>query len=429
MPLKIVKTRSWLAAVLLTAAALTCFTATWFFIKWNFINVVAANLDSRRPESMLVVDWLTEVSPSDPQTHFAAASLFEKTFEADDLIKSLNEYGLAAALSPHNYVMWLNLGKARSLSGDTEGAEAAYARALALAPNYSSVQWVYGNLLLREGKSDEGFALLAKAAVLNRDYARTAVATALQMSAGDVGQVRRMMGDSDITNATLATTLSTQKRYDEAFDSWSRLPAADRAENFGELGQTLIGELAAAKKFQLALKVAADLHSDDAEKPAFEKVSNGGFESAVKLKGAGIFEWKIDEGLEPPIGLTEAQKHSGNSSLWIAFDSFKASGFRPVSQTVAVVPAATYELEIFYRSDIKSAATLKWEIADAATGKAIASTAPMPDAGDWTPIKARFSVPSDLDGVVIRLVREGCVGSSCRMSGKISFDDISIRRL
>lgn len=429
MPLKIVKTRSWLATVLLTATALTCLTAAWFFIKWDFINVVATNLDPSRPESALVVDWLAQVSPNDPQTHFAVASLFEKTFETDDLTKSLHEYEIAAALSPHNYVMWLNLGKARSLSGDTEGAEAAYARALALAPNYSSVQWVYGNLLLREGRSDEGFALLAKAAVLNQDYARTAVATALQMSDGDVVQVRRMMGDSDITNATLATTLAALKRDDEAFDSWSRLTAADKADKFSELGQTLIGEFAAAKKFGLAARVAADLQSNGAEKPVVEKVTNGGFETAVKLKGAGIFEWKIDDGLEPVIGLTETQKHSGNSSLWIAFDSFKASGFRAVSQTVAVVPAANYELEVFYRSDIKSAAILKWEVADAATGKTIANTVPMADAGDWTPIKIGFSVPSDSDGVVIRLVREGCVGSSCRMSGKISFDDISIRRL
>jgi len=429
LPLKIVKTRSWLAAVLLTAAALLCLTAAWFFIKWNFINVAAANLDPSRPESMLVVDWLTQVSPNDPQTHFAAASLFEKTFETDDLTRSLREYEMAAALSPHNYVMWLNLGKARSLNGDAEGAEAAYARALELAPNYSSVQWVYGNLLIREGKSDEGFALLSKAAVLNQAYARTAVATALQMTDGDVVQARRMMGDSDITNVTLATSLAALKRDDEAFDSWSRLTAADKADNFGEQGQALVGEFAAAKRFQLAARVEADLQTSDAAKPAVGQVVNGGFETAVKLKDTNLFDWKIDDGLEPQIGLTEAQKHSGNSSLWIAFDSFKASGFRAVSQTVAVVPATSYELEIFYRSDIKSAATLKWEVADAATGKAIASTAPMVPTADWTPIKAGFSVPADVDGVIIRLVREGCIGSSCRMSGKIFFDDISIRRV
>ena len=171
MPLKIVKTKPWLARLCLIAASALCVTAAWFFIKWNFANVVASNIDPKRPESILVADWLTQIAPADPQTHFTAASLFEKTFDPDDLTRSLSEYEMAAALSPHNYLMWLNLGKARSLNGDTEGAEAAHARALELAPNYSSVQWVYGNMMLRQGKRDEGFALLAKAAVLNPDLA------------------------------------------------------------------------------------------------------------------------------------------------------------------------------------------------------------------------------------------------------------------
>ena len=413
----------------LAVAAILSLTAAWFFIKWNFVNAVASNLDSKRPESILVAAWLTEISPSDPQTHFTAATIFEKTFETDDLTRSLNEYETAVALSPHNYLMWLNLGKARSLSGDTDGAEAAYARSLALAPNYSNIQWVYGNLLLRQGKRDEGFALLAKSDVLNRDYSRTAVATALQLFDGDIVQVRRALGDSDVTNGTLATALAAQKRYDEAFEEWSRLSAESKTDNLGELGHTLMGQLAEAKRFRLAAHVAADLQTNEAEKPVPGRVVNGGFETAVKVREAGLFEWKIDEGPEPQISLTEVQKHSGNSSLWMAFDSFKTSGFRAVSQIVAVEPGADYEFEVFYRSDIKTTSVLKWEIANAATGQAIASTESMIAVPDWTSFKVRFKVPTDSDGIVIRLIREGCVGSTCRTTGKISFDDISIRRL
>jgi tetratricopeptide (TPR) repeat protein len=428
LPLKLIKIKPWLAGVCLTAAAVLCVTTAWFFVKWNFVNAVASHIDERRPESILVADWLTQLAPADPQTHFTAAYLFEKTFEPDDLTRALSEYEIAAALSPHNYLMWLNLGKARSQNGDVEGAEKAYERALQLAPNYSSVQWVYGNLLLRSGKPDEGFALIAKAAVSNRDYSRTAMATALQLFEGDVGQVRRALGDSDTTNATLATTLAAQKRYDEAFDAWSRLAAGDKAAKFGELGDTLIAQLAEAKKFQLAARVTADLRVNESEKPVLGQILNGGFESTVKLTKAGPFEWTIAEGSEPQIGLTELQKRSGNSSLWMIFNSFKAIGFRPVSQTVAVVPGAEYEFEVFYKSDIKSSATLKWEIADAGTGQPIASTAAMTPSADWVSLKAGFKVPTASDGVIIRLVREGCIGSSCPMSGKISFDDISIRR-
>ena len=428
MPLKIVKTKPWLARLCLIAAAALCATAAWFFIKWNFTNFVASNIDPRRPESILVADWLTQIAPADPQTHFTAASLFEKTFDPGDLTRSLNEYEMAAALSPHNYLMWLNLGKARSLNGDTEGAQAAYARSLNLAPNYSNIQWVYGNMMLRQGKRDEGFALLAKAAVLNPDYSRTAVATALQIFDGDLDQVRRVLGDSDVTNAALATALARQKRYDEAFEAWSKLSTDGKADKFRELGETLTEEFAVAKRFQLAARVAADIQVNEADKPVLGQILNGGFENIVKRTNAGLFEWQIAEGDDPPIGLTEVQKRSGNSSLWIVFNSFKAIAFRSVSQTVAVVPGASYEFEVFYKSDVKTSATLKWEIADAATGQVLASTPPIIPAGDWTLLKAAFTVPPGSDGVLIRFIRGGCVGSSCPTNGKLSFDDISIRR-
>jgi len=111
------------------------------------------------------------------------------------------------------------------------------------------------------------------------------------------------------------------------------------------------------------------------------------------------------------------------------FNSFKAVAFRSISQTVAVVPGAEYEFEVFYRSDVKTSAILKWEIADAGTSATIASTDPMTPVPDWTSLKTTFKVPPDSDGVIIRFVREGCVGSTCPTNGKISFDDISIRRL
>jgi hypothetical protein len=61
------------------------------------------------------------------------------------------------------------LGKARNLNGDTEGSLAAYRRALDLALIYSSVQWALGNALVRQGKVDDGIALVGKAASTSKD--------------------------------------------------------------------------------------------------------------------------------------------------------------------------------------------------------------------------------------------------------------------
>ena len=414
--------------MILIAAAILCVAATWFFIRWNFANAVASRLDPRLPESKLVIDWLLNVGPSDPQTHYAAASIYEKTFDPGDLTRSLSEYELATALSPYNYVMWINLAKSRSLNGDAVGAEAAYARALKLAPNYAAVQWAYGNFLVRDGRADDGFAMVAKAAASNPEYSRTAIITALQIFDGDIVQVRDALGDTDTTNAALTTALVGQNRFDESYDAWSKLSPEKKLDEFKKLGESLAARMAEAKKFQIAARIAAYLQPNDADKPVVGQIANGGFENGVKLRGAGLFEWQIAEGAEPQIGLSESQKRSGKYGLSIVFNSFESAGFRPISQTVAVVPGAEYEFEGFYRSDLKTTATLKWEIADAATTATIASTPPMALAGDWTTLKVKFTVPAGGDGVIIRLAREGCNGPACRITGKLSFDDFSISR-
>lgn len=429
MPLKIIIIEPKIARVGLVVAALLCIITAWFFVKWNFANMVASRLDIDRPESKLVVDGLIDLAPSDPQTHYTAAALYEKTFNSTDLTRSLSEYESAAALSPNNYLMWLNLGRIRNLNGDIDGADAAYSRAAFLAPNYAQVQWVYGNFMIRQDKTDEGFTLIAKAAAANPEYSQAAALTALQIFDADMSQVRHALGDNDMTNAALASALAGQKHFAEAVESWSRLAAVDRSGKFKKLGESLVAQIAEAKKFSLAARVVADLQTNDAQRPVIGQLSNGGFENGVKLRDASLFEWVIADGGEPQIGLSESQKRSGKYGLVLSFNSLETVAFRSVVQTVAVVPGAEYEFEVFYKSDVKTAAKLKWEIADAVTAGPITSTAPLTIAADWTSQKVTFKVPAGIDGVIIRFVREGCGGPTCPTNGKLSFDDISIRQL
>lgn len=325
--------------------------------------------------------------------------------------------------------MWINLARARNLNGDPAGSEAALKRALELAPNYATVQWSYGNLLIRQGENVEGFKLLAKASQSNSEYARNAVTTALQLFDGDIEQVRRVFGDHEPVLAALATTLLAQGRFDEAVDSWSKLPDEAKARNQKSLSEKLAGQLIIAKKFQLAARVIAATLPDGSNRPVIGQITNGGFEPGINLRGAGPFEWQIAEGAEPQIGQSPVQKRSGEFGLFFLFNSFETADFRTVSQIVGVVPGGEYEFEGFYRSDLKTSASLKIEIADSTTNGVIAGTPPLALAGDWTTIKLKFTVPTNSDGIIVRLAREGCAGLACRITGRLSFDDFSLKRL
>lgn len=414
--------------VALIIAGVICLLLSWGFIRWNLANVVALQVDHRSPDSRSIADWLTAFSPSDPRTHVFAAKVYETTFDPDDLNRAVLEYEVAASLSPHNYVMWLNLGRARALLDDSEGAFKAYERALELAPNYSIVRWVYGNALLRVGRLDDGLALVSKAADLDPQYSRPAISTALQVFDGNIDEVRRTMGDKGKVNAGLAEGLLAGGRIEEAFDSWQRLSPESRRGEFKTLGETLRNKTVELKRFRIAARIQGDI--SDGQIPAVSRIVNGGFEEEVKLGGTDIFDWRISNGSHPQVGLSDVVKRSGRFGLLLVFSSFETAGFRSIDQTIAVEPYADYELEIFFRSDLRTDASLKWEVADATTSLPIVETPPINKAApEWTRLSVRFKIPGNTDGVQIRLVRQGCGGPACPMSGRLIFDDISLNRL
>src|SRR5262245_14805719 len=76
---------------------------------WALANNAALGASQKE-----VAQRLTEISPSDPQTHFTSAVQHEKTFDLADLDFALSEYEKAAALAPYSYLLWIELGSARA---------------------------------------------------------------------------------------------------------------------------------------------------------------------------------------------------------------------------------------------------------------------------------------------------------------------------
>ena len=380
-----------------------------------------------RAEDADVARFLTGLAPDDPQTHYSAAVLLEKSFEPADVEAALKEYEIAAGLAPENFLYWFDLGRARERSGDSSGAERALRRALQLAPNYARVQWALGNNLLRQGRVDEGFAEIRKAVSSDpAAFAGPTANTAWQFFDQDVEAIRQAAGGSVHIEAALVSLMIREKRIDEAFEIWKAIPAADQRSSLRETGKALLTALLAEKRFRMAAEVMTGIGESPDAKP--EQVTNGGFETAVKPTGAGPFEWVITEGLQPQIVLSSGQKHGGNNSLLLIYSSNDGKEFRGVSQLIAVQPGTVYEIEIFYRSDLKTNAIFKWQVTDAADEtKPLAVSDAIQNRTDWSPVVLKFQSSPQSDGVMLRLIRENC-GPVCPVSGSISFDDISLRR-
>ncbi len=417
MAIKSIKINNLPARAALAAGMLLCIVGVVFFVRW-----CAGNAISQNTVYLEVADLAVSLAPNDPQTHYTRAVLRERAFKPEDLTASLAEYEQAAALAPDDYRTWLALGRARERDGDAAGAERALRKSVELAPNYSEVRWILGNILLRQGKREEAFAELRRAAETDSRYTNPAAATVWQLSGGDLPQINRYFGDSIPVKSALVVFLIREKRFDEATAIWKSLPENDRKTTFRENGNLLYAQLRDAGRYLDALQI---LTETSGEEFVAGKIFNGGFESDVKALDASFFDWRIEDGAQPQISIDNSQKHGGARSLVMVFNSATGREFRAISQAVAVEPEKKYAFEMFYKSELKTTATLYWRIA-APDGKILASTPAISAAGGWTNLKAEFTVPEKTEAVVITPVRELCRNTLCPISGRVWFDDFSL---
>lgn len=422
MSAKSIKLNATAFRVIVPVLAIVCVCCSYIFAKWFLANTIATRAVYKE-----IADLTVNLAPNDPQTHFSSAVLHDRTFLPGDFEKSLAEYEQAAALSPYDFRLWLELGKARERAGDAAGAEKAFRKSLELAPNYSRVQWALGNFLLRQGNETEAFAEIRRAAESDKTYANPAVASAWQLFQGDVARIKNYVGESDNLKSAFASVLAREKRFDEALDVWKSLPEAARKNDFRANGDEIYQKMLEAKKYRSALLIFSDIIESKDKVFAVGAVTNGGFESE-NPKTPSAFEWQIADGVEPQIGVDNSQKHGGNISLKLIFNSTDGKAFRPISQAVAVEAGKKYVFETFYKSELKTAATVKWEILDTADGKVLASTESIVPNADWTSLKTEFIVPETTEAVTLRLVRVACGATLCPISGKLWFDDFSLNR-
>lgn len=420
MPVKTIEINSTQQRVFLLVGVIVAAFLAILFAKWSFGHAI-----SIRAEQKEVADVSASLAPDDPQTHYTSAILHEQSFSPEDFEKSVAEFEKAAALSPNDFLLWLALGKARERNGDPLGAEKALRRAVELAPNYVDAHWTLGNNLLRQGKFEEGFKEIRLSADNGEKFVLPAISTAWTIFDGDISQIRKNIGDSAKLNAFLAVFLLNQNRFDDAFNTWNAIGGDAKTVAYRTQSEEIYNRFLSANKYRYAKIVKNSL--DGSEDPnVFGKITSGGFDSNVKQEKTDFFDWQIGAGAQPLIGYDDKIKRGGDLSQVIIFNSPDGLDFRNFSQIVVVESGKTYSFKGFYKAELKTSATLRWEIVSATDNSVIATTDSISASTDWTSFEASFTVPQNAEAVIIRLARVKCGSTICPISGKVWFDDFSI---
>lgn len=401
-------------------------TSVYLVTRWCLGNTLALHA-----QDLTSAQWASRLAPADPQSHFTLAVSYEKSLRPEDVAIAVQEYEQAVSLSPHDYRLWQALARARERAGRTSEAENAFRRAISLSEYYANPKWLFGNFLLRQGRTDDAFSHLRIAGSLMPSLQPQVLSLAWSVYDGDLTNVTRALGDKLSTRVLLIDHLVRLKRFDDALALWAEFRPQDK-RYVTDTGEGLLHSLLEAKRFSDALQIWQDISPTGELTPGTGQMTNKGFEQDIALSNRDFFGWDIEEGDQPAITVDTIRYNGGARSLLLTFNSRTGGELRDVSQLVLVEKATRYRLEFYVRTEeLKSLSTLVVEVidADAGANKLASTTAVPPGTNDWSPVTLEFTTPETTNIITVRITNAPCPSSVCPIFGKIWYDDFNIRRV
>lgn len=426
--LKLIDAGGAIVRAILVVVTLLALLGAWRALRWYTGSEIALSAPQLSENALGAAQTAARLSPDDPLARWALATVGHRGTGENNLQSAINEYQRAVSLSPRDFRLWTDLGRAQEQAGNMEESEKALRRAVELAPYYSWPRWHLGNFLLRRARYDEALTELRRVAESDPSKRGAVFDYAWMIYGGDVNAISGVLGDSPPVRAEFIAYLLGRKRLTEALQIWSGFSSEQKKE-YETTGKMLVDNLVAQNRYRMALNFLRDV-SD--EKAGFEvgKIANGSFEGPVAQEGGGLFAWNVPSSLQARASLDPGKPHDGNLSLRISFNASEPLDVN-ISQLVAVEPAASYRLTFYIRtSGLKSAAAPVVKVISAVDKSRIAESAQAPAGeNDWQKISIDFKAPADVDGIILSISRAACAaeGAVCPIFGTVWYDDFNLQ--
>lgn len=426
--------RSRLQAILQSLAARLVFTfillGLCFLAIRSAVGVGASRLlsgQARKSISLQQADRAVGFSSSNPDAHSARALVLYNMGKRD---QSLEEFERAAGLRPRDYLLWLELGRARDSAGDRKGALAALEEAIRLAPYYSEPRWQYGNLLLRAGRPEDGIKEMRRATETDPSLLPVLIDLVWSVTSGDAQTVEHVLEPrTDAERIQLARFFVRKGKTAEALALFRAARAIKEEDH-----QRFLTELLGAKRLKEAYEVWAVVRgmSGGSEKNGVAIVTDPGFESRIDLSEIG-FGWQHSRGLEGiKLSLDAGQPHTGAYSLLLEWNGNSNPSTPVLSQLVLVEPNTPYRLSFATRTEgVVTGGLPVLLVADASQREArtLAQSKAFPQGtSGWGEYTVEFTTTDTMEAVLISLQRQACSTSPCPMFGRVWLDDFELKK-
>lgn len=400
----------------------------WFSVRWQIGNMFAALTPVNAPNAKEIADLAGSMSPSDPMTNWFRASVEREEFSNEALNRSVAHLETMVRNAPYDFRYWVELGRGLEQAEQFDRAEAAFRRALELAPNYSYAHWQAGNFYLRRGREDEAMASFRRAAETSSSFREQVFSIAWDYFERDMTRLESLAGSNAEVRAGLAKFYAAREEAAASLRIWNTLSAEEK-QSHQDVARVITQALYEKRFYRSAVQFVRQL----AIEPQAElgEVQNGGFESPIPEDAQkSYFNWRITRLEKAEARPDQLKKRDGNRSLRLSFTGFAGREIKNVWQVVAVEGGKRYRLGYWVRTEnLKSAGTPLVEVVNANDDKIIATGPAFPtETSEWQLVKVEFEAPPNAEGVLIRIDRAYC-GEACPIVGSAWIDDVKLEKL
>ena len=395
------------------------------FLIWNTGRAGLASLlynYAQKTNQLAAANAAVNLSPGDPNAHAMRGALLEASNQLDAAIA---EYEKAVQLRPDDFALWLSLARARELNGQVDQALTAARQALPLAPFYSQTHWQLGNLLVRAGQLETGFAELRLASASNPILLRATIDLAWQLSGRDVEFVKKAIQPQ---NAEQYDALAEYfRKHGEVTEAVLMFSSAGNDAEVIRAREQYAQELITTKRFREAYTLWSFGRAQDYS----GNLVDPGFEREGKL-GEPSFGWRTETKVQTIMfALEPVNPKQGKSSLKIEFTGDSNPALPIVSQLVLAEPNTHYQVSFVARTEnIVSGALPRVTVVDAASKEILGETQPFPKAvNNWQDYTIDFKSKETTQAILISLQRETCAKLPCPIFGRVWLDNFSLLKL
>jgi tetratricopeptide (TPR) repeat protein len=367
-----------------------------------------------------------ETTPNDPDAHSGRALVLLNT---QGLIDALTEYERAVALRPNDYFLWLELGRARDMADDEQGAIAALEQSVRLAPFYAQPRWQLGNVLFRAGRVEESYGELRRAALSDVALLPNFIDLVWGVAGGDPVAVERIIQPERASwHNALAKIFIKRGKIAEGLAQFRAAGGLAEKDK-----QALLDELLAAKRYQEAYQVWSFDSDANKRESGMAPVNDGGFESKLSRDNSG-FGWQLardTQGLR--LSLDRNNPHAGAQSLRVDFNGDSNPGQSILAQLILLEPDMRYRLRFNARTeDIVTGGLPLISLSDVTSkdSSVLATSSLLPQSSDgWHEYSIDFTSSKATSAVLISVHRQNCSSGPCPAFGRMWLDDFVIEKI